>query len=184
MYTCKGKYFFVFSGIILIEQIILGLLSLIAAFKTKKHLPTERKYRKYHESAVINLTTMMALFLSTICEAILILFQLNNIHNGRLLIVTLRECLWLYPMSILLFVPKVMNAYARQKHMDICTHTTHMHALQIIVYISIIQNVYMSFIGVQSISWYSTASQTKITGTANLCNKPPLLRIHTVKEKL
>lgn len=104
---CEGKHYLIFSGVIFIGDVMLGLLSLVVASKTKKHLPTEKKYRKYHESAVINLTTIMAIILSTICEAILLLFQLNNIHNGILLIIILRECLWLYPMSFLLFVPKV-----------------------------------------------------------------------------
>ena len=109
---CKGKHFLIFSGTIFIGDIVLGLFSLVVAFKTKKHLPADRKYSKYHESAVINLTTMMAIILSSICEAILIIFQLNNIRNGTLLIVTLRECLWLYPISLLLFIPKVMRHVA------------------------------------------------------------------------
>ena len=104
---CRGKHFLIFSATIFIGDVALGLLSLVVAFKTKKHLPEDKKYRKYHESAVINLTTMMALFLSSICEAVIILFQLNNIQTGILLIITLRECLWLYPMSFLLFIPKV-----------------------------------------------------------------------------
>ena len=86
---------------------MLGLLSAVMAYKTKKHLPEDKKYRKYHESAVINLTTMMALFLSTICEGIVILFLSLHIKNGLLLIITLRECFWLYPVIYLLFAPKV-----------------------------------------------------------------------------
>lgn len=119
---CRGKYYLIFSGIIFIGDIVLALLSLVVAFKTKKHLPADKKYRKYHESAVINLTTLMAVILSSICEAVLIIFQLNNIRNGALLIITLRECLWLYPISFLLFIPKVM------KHVAVFhahyTHTT------------------------------------------------------------
>ena len=106
---CKGKNYFIFSGIIFVGDIILGVLSLVVAAKTKKHLPADKKYRKYHESAVINLTTMMAIILSTICEAVLIMFQLNNVHNGVLLVIALRECLWLYPISFLLFIPKVTS---------------------------------------------------------------------------
>lgn len=96
-----------FDAVLFTGDILLGLFSVVLAFKTKKHLPADKKYRKYHESAVINLSTMMALFLSTVCEAVLILFLLNGIQNGTLLIIALRECFWLYPVTILLFVPKV-----------------------------------------------------------------------------
>lgn len=105
---CKGKHQLIFSAIIFIGDVVLGLLSLVVAAKTKKYLPEDKKYRKYHESAVINLTSIMAIILSSVCEAVIILFQLNDIHSGVLLIITLRECLWLYPLSYLLFVPKVM----------------------------------------------------------------------------
>ena len=104
---CKGKYYLIFYAVLFAGDIILGLLSVVMAYKTKKHLPEDEKYRKYHESAVINLTTMMALFLSSICEGIVIVFLLNNIKNGILLIITLRECFWLYPVIFLLFMPKV-----------------------------------------------------------------------------
>ena len=97
----------IFDAILFTGDIALGLLSVVLAYKTRKHLPEDRRYRKYHESAVINLTMMMALFLSTICEAIIILFLSNDIQNGILLIITLRECCWLYPVIFLLYIPKV-----------------------------------------------------------------------------
>ena len=106
-FTCEGEYFFIFDGVLFCGDIVLALLSLILAFKTKKNLPADKKYRKYHESAVINLTTMLAIFLSSISKAVIIVFQLNHIYSGILLIITLRECLWLYPVSFLLFIPKV-----------------------------------------------------------------------------
>ena len=99
----------IFDAVLFTGDVILGLLSVVMAYKTKKHLPEDKKYRKYHESAVINLTTMMALFLSSICEGIVIVFLLNNIKNGILLIITLRECFWLYPVIFLLFMPKVKS---------------------------------------------------------------------------
>ena len=101
----------IFNAVLFIGDTLLGLLSAVMAFKTKKHIPADKKYRKYHESAVINLTTMMALILSTICEAIIIVFLSNNIKNGILLIITLRECFWLYPVIFLLFSPKVRVCY-------------------------------------------------------------------------
>ena len=109
---CKGKYHLIFRATLFFGGVVLGVLSLVVAAKTKKHLPADKKYRKYHESAVINLTTMMAIILSTICEAVLIMFQLNNVHNGVLLVIALRECLWLYPISFLLFIPKVTSLVA------------------------------------------------------------------------
>jgi len=106
-FTCEGKYYLVFDAVLFTGDILLGLISLILAYKTKKHLPSVEKYRKYHESAVINLTTIIAIILSSICKAVVILFQLFHVYNGVLLIITLRECLWLYPVSFLLFIPKV-----------------------------------------------------------------------------
>ena len=106
-FTCEGKYYLIFDGTLFIGDIILALLSLVLAYKTKKHLPADKKYRKYHESAVINLTATVGIFLSSISKAAIILFQLYHIYNGILLLITFRECLWLYPVSFLLFVPKV-----------------------------------------------------------------------------
>ena len=109
-YICEGEYYLIFDAILFIGDIMLGLLSAVMSFKTKKHLPADKKYRKYHESAVINLTTMMAFFLSSICEAIVIVFLSNNYQNGILLLITLRECFWLYPVIFLLFIPKVRSS--------------------------------------------------------------------------
>ena len=106
-FTCEGEYYLIFDGVLFAGDIVLAVLSLIMAFKTKKHLPADEKYRKYHESAVVNLTSMTAIFLSSVSKAVIILFQQNHIYSGILLIITLRECLWLYPVSFLLFVPKV-----------------------------------------------------------------------------
>ena len=106
-FTCEGEHYLIFDGVIFTGDIVLAVLSLVMAFKTKKHLPTDKKYQKYHESAVVNLTSITAISLSTVSKAVVILFQQNHIHNGILLIITLRECLWLYPVSFLLFVPKV-----------------------------------------------------------------------------
>ena len=106
-FTCEGKHYLIFEALLFIGEIILGLLNALVAFQTKKHLPADKKYRKYHESAVINLTTMMAIFLSSICEVIIILFQKNNYKDGILLLIILRECFWLYPIIFLLFIPKV-----------------------------------------------------------------------------
>ena len=108
-FMCEGKYYFIFDAVLFTGDIVLALLSLILAFKTKKHLPADEKYRKYHESAVVNLTSMTAIFLSSVCEAVILVFQQNHIYSGILLIITLRECLWLYPVSFLLFIPKVRN---------------------------------------------------------------------------
>ena len=127
---CKGKHQLIFSAIIFIGDVVLGLLSLVVAAKTKKYLPEDKKYRKYHESAVINLTSIMAIILSSVCEAVIILFQLKDIHNGVLLIITLRECLWLYPLSYLLFVPKVI-IYFILYIIILHTHTpTHSHNIK------------------------------------------------------
>ena len=77
------------------------------AYQTRKYIPRSSVYHKYHESAVINLTTIFAVLLSSACQAVLIIFQLNNIQEGNLLIIALRDCLWMYPIIYLLFVPKV-----------------------------------------------------------------------------
>ena len=97
----------IFNSLLFTGDIVLGLFSVVLTFEIKKRLALDSEYGNYNESAVINLTTMIAIILSSISEAVLILFQLNNIHNGVLLIITVRECLWLYPMSFLLFAPKV-----------------------------------------------------------------------------
>ena len=106
-YLCKGEHDLIFNSLLFAGDIVLGLFSVVLTFEIRKRLALDSEYGNYNESAVINLTTMIAIILSSISEAVLILFQLNNIHNGVLLIITVRECLWLYPMSFLLFAPKV-----------------------------------------------------------------------------
>lgn len=97
----------IFNGLLFIGDIVLALVSVVLTLEIKKRLAMDTEYSSYNESAVINLTTMIAIILSSLCEVVLILFHLNDIHSGILLIITLRECLWLYPMSFLLFIPKV-----------------------------------------------------------------------------
>ena len=63
---------------------ILALLSLILAYKTKKHLPADEKYWKHHESAVVNLTSLITFFLSSAFKIVTILLQQNRTYNGIL----------------------------------------------------------------------------------------------------
>ena len=96
-----------FTSIAYAENIILAFLGVILAYQTQKHVPKYGNYHKYHESAVINLTTILTILLSSGCQAVLIIFQLNSVQEGVLLVTTLRDCLWMYPMIYLLFAPKV-----------------------------------------------------------------------------
>ena len=80
---------------------------MIVAYETQRNLPKDGNLRNHHESAVINLTTMLAVLASFGCQAVLIILQLNKAHDGILLVVTLRDCIWMYPIIYLLFVPKV-----------------------------------------------------------------------------
>ena len=96
-----------FDAVLFTYDIILGVLNAFIASQTKKYLPLDKKYRRYHESAVINLTTMMAIILSSICRVFLIVLQTSNVQDGILLLVALREYFWLYPAIFLLFMPKV-----------------------------------------------------------------------------
>jgi len=104
-FQCSGTHEFIFSVLAYAENGILALFGVVVAYGTQIHLPSI--YREYHESAVINLTTILAVLLSSVCQAILIIFKLNKVQDGVLLVVTLRDCLWMYPMIYLLFVPKV-----------------------------------------------------------------------------
>ena len=104
---CQGKHYLVFDTVLILIRAVLGIFSLKIAYETKKHLPTEEKYRKYYESAVINLSTIVAIIPSSICEVVVLVFQLSNIQTGLLLVIALRECLWMYALSYLLFIPKV-----------------------------------------------------------------------------
>ena len=86
---------------------MLALFSVVVAYQTRRHTSKENKYYKYNESAVINLTTILAILLSTVCQAVQIMLRLNRFQDGVLLVITLRDCLWMYPMIYLLFFPKV-----------------------------------------------------------------------------
>ena len=100
---------FVFSALSYAENAILAIVSVLVAYSTQRHIPKHDELNKYHESAVINLTTILAVLLSSVCQAVLIIFRLNRLHEGVLLIITLRDCLWMYPMIYLLFALKVAS---------------------------------------------------------------------------
>ena len=105
--NCDAQNRFIFVAILYIQHGLLVFLTILVAYETQKHIPNDKKYRKYHESAVINLTTILAILLSTVCEAVVIMLQLNKVQEGMLLVTTLRDCLWMYPLIYLLFIPKV-----------------------------------------------------------------------------
>ena len=104
---CTGSHEFLFLAVAFTETRILALFSMALAYETQKNLPKIGDFHKYHESAVINLTTMSVILLSSVCEAVFIILRLNKVQEGLLLVITLRDCLWMYPMIYLLFVPKV-----------------------------------------------------------------------------
>ena len=106
-YECKEDHQFIFQSLFYAENGILALLSVLVAYQTRKYIPRSSIYHKYNESAVINLTTILAILLSSVCQAVLIILRLNRVQEGVLLIIALRDSLWMYPMIYLLFVPKV-----------------------------------------------------------------------------
>ena len=57
------------------------------AYVTQKNVPKIGDFHKYHESAVINLTTMSAILLSSVCKAVFIILRLNKVRDGILLVV-------------------------------------------------------------------------------------------------
>ena len=105
---CSGSHKFIFLGLAYAMGIILGIFSMVLAYETQKNLPQWNDLHKYRESAVINLTTMLAILLSSVCQAVYIIFRLSKLKDGALLVVTLQNCLWMYPIIYLLFVPKVL----------------------------------------------------------------------------
>lgn len=110
-FRCEGEHYLIFDIVLLVGDIILGLLNAFIAFQTKRHLPADKTYRKYHESAVINLTTMMAIILSSISKIIVTMLQAMQYQDGILLLITLHVCFWSYPAIFLLFIPKVRSIY-------------------------------------------------------------------------
>ncbi|XP_065916310.1 gamma-aminobutyric acid type B receptor subunit 2-like isoform X2 [Dysidea avara] len=101
---CSGDHGFIFLGVCYIEYVLLALFSILVAYQTQKNIGV---YRKHLESAVINLTTILAVLLSSICQVVVIILHLNDQQEGVLLVITLRDCLWMFPMIYLLFIPKV-----------------------------------------------------------------------------
>ena len=101
---CSGEHEYTFLSVAYIEYDILALLSIVLAYEIKKHIGG---FRNHLESAVIDLTTILALLLSSACQLVVIVLQLNKVQEGTLLVITLRDCLWMFPMIYLLFVPKV-----------------------------------------------------------------------------
>ena len=107
-YECRGEYDVVFLAVTYAEDFTLALFSVLVAYETQRHIPRHNRLHKYHESAVVNLTTLLAVLLSSVCQVVLVIFKLNDVHAGILLLITLRDCLWMFPMIYLLFIPKVI----------------------------------------------------------------------------
>ena len=101
---CSGDHEFIFLGVCYTEYVLLALFSILVTYQTQKNIGV---YHKHLESAVINLTTILAVLLSSICQVVVIIFYLNEQQEGVLLVITLRDCLWMFPMIYLLFIPKV-----------------------------------------------------------------------------
>jgi len=106
----------VFLAVTFTLHAILALFSVLVAFVTQRHIPKVGNYHKFHESAVINLTSILAVMVSSVFQAIVIIFRVNDIQEGILLLITLRDCLWMYPMIFVLFAPKVMDRFIVQLH--------------------------------------------------------------------
>ena len=102
--TCEGDHEVILLGICFIEYGLLALFSILLSYQTQKYIGI---YHKHLESSVINLTTILAVLLSSFCQVIVIIFEMNEQKEGELLVITLRDCLWMFPMIYLLFIPKV-----------------------------------------------------------------------------
>ncbi|XP_065917614.1 gamma-aminobutyric acid type B receptor subunit 1-like [Dysidea avara] len=48
-YICKAKHHLIFDLVLIVIRTVLGIFSLTITFQIKKYLPTERRYRKYHD---------------------------------------------------------------------------------------------------------------------------------------
>ena len=71
---CSGDHEFVFLAINFTIHAILALFSVLVAFVTQRHIPKVGNYHKYHESAVINLTSILAIIVSSMFQAIVSFF--------------------------------------------------------------------------------------------------------------
>jgi len=101
---CEGDHEFIFLGICVTEYGLLALFSILVTYQTQKHIGI---YYKHLESAVINLTAIVVVLLSSVCQVIVIILEMNKQQEGELLAITLRDCLWMFAVIYLLFIPKV-----------------------------------------------------------------------------
>jgi len=101
---CQGDHEVIFFGICYAEYVLLVLFSILVAYQTQKHIGV---HHKHLESAVINLTTILAIVLSSVCQVVVITLEMNKQQEGELLVITLRDSVWMLPMIYLLFIPKV-----------------------------------------------------------------------------
>jgi len=105
VYTdCQGDHDVIFLGLCFTEYGLLVLFSILVAYQTQKHIGI---HHKHLESAVINLSTILAVVLSSFCQIAVFILEMNRQEEGQLLMITLRDCVWMFPMIYLLFIPKV-----------------------------------------------------------------------------
>ena len=105
---CRGDYELIFLGVRYIEYGVLALFCVLVTYQTQKNIGV---HHKHLESSVINLTTILAVLLSSVCQIILFSFHSKQQQEGVLLMVTLRNSLWMFPIIYLLFIPKVQLLY-------------------------------------------------------------------------
>jgi len=101
---CTGEYELIFFGVCYTEYVLLVLFSILVTYQTQKHIGV---HHEHLESTVINLTSILAILLSSVCQVVSVILHLNDQQEGVLLVITLRDCLWMFPMIYLLFIPKV-----------------------------------------------------------------------------
>ena len=105
IYTdCSGDNELLFLAVYYTEYGLLALFSILVTYQTQKNIGS---YHEHLESAVINLTTILAVLLSSVCQVVVVIFHLGQIQEGVLLVIALRDSLWMFPMIYLLFIPKV-----------------------------------------------------------------------------
>ena len=105
-YTYGGDFYGLFLGVLLIGYVMLLLFGMFMAYQIKQNIKSF--YHKYNDSPIVNISSVLALTVSFGSVALLHLLHPTEETIGvLLLIIVLRDGIWMFPMLGFMYLPMV-----------------------------------------------------------------------------
>ena len=99
-----GAFYGAFLGVLLIGYVMLLLFGMFMAYQIKQNIRSF--YNRYNDSPIVNLSSLLALF-SFGSLALIVLVPTADSIGFLLLIIVLRDGIWMFPMLGFMYLPMV-----------------------------------------------------------------------------